>query len=78
MDINMKAQKVVWKVKKIREADYGCEERQPGEKLKVLVTIENAQGETDTFLEEDDWLYEHQIEEGSVWPEFRRQRKGRI
>ena len=42
--MNMEAQSV-WKVKKIREGDYGCEERQPGEKVKVLVTVENEQGE---------------------------------
>ena len=71
--MNMAAQSV-WKVKKIREGDYGCEERQPGEKVKVLVTVENEQGEVYTFLEEDDWLYENQIEEGSIWPEEIRQR----
>ena len=71
--MNMEAQSV-WKVKKIREGDYGCEERQPGEKVKVLVTVENEQGEVYTFLEEDDWLYESQIEEGSIWPEEIRQR----
>ena len=71
--MNMEAQSV-WKVQKIREGDYGCEERQPGEKVKVLVTVENEQGEVYTFLEEDDWLYENQIEEGSIWPEEIRQR----
>ena len=44
------------------------------EKVKVLVTVENEQGEVYTFLEEDDWLYENQIEEGSIWPEEIRQR----
>ena len=38
------------------------------------MTVENEQGEVYTFLEEDDWLYENQIEEGSIWPEEIRQR----
>ena len=59
---------MVWKVQKIREVDYGCEERQPGESLKVLVILENEQGEERRILEEDEWLYENQIEEGSLWP----------
>ena len=65
---------MVWKVQKIREADYGCEERQPGESLKVLVILENEQGEERRILEEDEWLYENQIEEGSLWPEKKSQK----
>ena len=30
-----------WKVRRIQEADYGCEERPAGEPLQVLVTLEN-------------------------------------
>lgn len=36
----------MWKIKKIADADYGCEERLPGEKLRCLVTLENESGET--------------------------------
>ena len=42
-----------WKVKRIQEGDYGCEERQDDEKLLV----------------EDDWLYAKGIDEGDPWPQ---------
>lgn len=31
----------MWYVRKIEEADYGCEERMPGEPLMVLITLES-------------------------------------
>ncbi len=31
----------MWFVSRIAEADYGCEERMPGEPFKVLVTFES-------------------------------------
>ena len=34
----------MWSVTRIDEADYGCEERMPGEPLLVLVTIESDDG----------------------------------
>ena len=37
-------------------------------------SVWKVKGEVYTFLEEDDWLYENQIEEGSIWPEEIRQR----
>ena len=58
-----------WKVRRIQEADYGCEERQPGEPLKVLVTLENPAGEQKMLLVADDWLYANGIDEGSIWTE---------
>ena len=60
--------RVVWRVKRIQEADYGCEERLDGEKLKVLVTLEDDQGGQRQLLVEDDRLYENGIDEGSEWP----------
>lgn len=34
----------MWTVTRIDEADYGCEERMPGEPLLVLITIECDDG----------------------------------
>ena len=60
---------MVWKVKNVWEADYGCEERLPGEPLKCLVELENEAGDMKQLTVEDDWLTEQGIEEGSSWPE---------
>ena len=57
----------MWKIKEILEADFGCEERQPGEQLKCLVRLENEEGETRELEGEDEWLYEQGLDEGSVW-----------
>lgn len=58
-----------WTVLRIQEADYGCEERPEGEKQKVIVTLTDAGGRRKEILVEDDWLYENNIDEGSVWPD---------
>ena len=34
----------MWYVRRIEEADYGCEERMPGEPLMALVTLERDDG----------------------------------
>lgn len=59
----------MWKIKQIAEADFGCEERMPGEKLKCLVILENETGETRRLEVEDDWLTSQGLDEGSPWPE---------
>lgn len=59
----------MWKIKEILEADFGCEERQPGEKLKCLVRLENEEGQIRELEVEDEWLYEQGLEEGSIWEE---------
>ena len=58
-----------WIVKRIQEADYGCEERPEGEKTKVIVTLSDTAGRRKELLVEDDWLYEKGIDEVSSWPE---------
>ncbi len=60
---------MTWKVIQIQEADYGCEERLPGEKTKVIVMLQSEMGEQKQLTVEDDWLYENGIDEGSLWPE---------
>ena len=40
----------MWSVTRIDEADYGCEERMPGEPLLVLVTIESDDGRMCRFV----------------------------
>ena len=58
----------MWKIQKILEADYGCEERLPGEKLKCLVNLENETGQTKQVEMEDEWLRENNLDEGSILP----------
>lgn len=59
----------MWTVARIDEADFGCEERLPGEPLKVLVTIESDDGRECQFECADTWLTCQGIDEGDEWPE---------
>ena len=58
-----------WKVKRIQEDDYGCEERQENEKTKVIVTLVDKNGQERQIRVEDDWLYAKGINEGNPWPD---------
>ena len=58
-----------WKVKRIQEDDYGCEERQENEKTKVIVTLADKNGQERQIQVEDDWLYAKGINEGDLWPD---------
>lgn len=58
-----------WRVKRIQEGDYGCEERTEEERNRVIVTLENQGGQIRQVMADDDWLYSRGIDEGSVWPE---------
>ena len=64
---NIKEYIYMWKIKQIAEADFGCEERLPGEKLKCLVILENEKGETRWLEVEDEWLTKQGLDEGSTW-----------
>ena len=46
----------MWKVKQIFDGEYGCEERQPGEKEKYLVILENEHGEEKSFPAAEEWI----------------------
>ena len=59
----------MWIVKRIDEADYGCEERMPGEPLLSLVTLECDDGRECSFEMPDDWLRLQDIDEGDEWPD---------
>lgn len=59
----------MWKVTRIDEADFGCEERLPGEPLLVLVTIENDDGRVERFECAEDYLLAQNISEGDEWIE---------
>lgn len=59
----------MWYVSRIEEADYGCEERMPGEPLLSLVTLESDDGRECQFEVPEDWLCNQGIEEGDEWPE---------
>lgn len=57
----------MWTIARIDDADYGCEERLPGEPLMVLVTIEHEDGKRLQFEVKDDWLMEQGLDEGDEW-----------
>ena len=59
----------MWFVNRIAEADYGCEERMPGEPLMALVTLESDDGRECRFEVSEDWLCNQGIDEGDEWPE---------
>lgn len=56
-------------IKRIDEADFGCEERLPGEPLRVLVTLENEDGIEYQFECADNYLISMGLDEGDEWPE---------
>lgn len=55
----------MWKIKHIYEADYGCEERLPRDKLKCLVELEDENGLRKSIEVEDEWLRLNNLNEGS-------------
>ena len=59
----------MWTIQRIDEADYGCEERLPGEPLMAVVTLENDMGEILQFEMPDNWLLTQGLNEGDEWPE---------
>lgn len=59
----------MWTIKRIDEADFGCEERLPGEPLMVLVSLESDDGRVIQFEAADNWLTVQELSEGDEWPE---------
>ena len=57
----------MWYVSRIEEADYGCEERMPGEPLLALVILESDDGRECRFEVSEDWLLYQGIKEGDEW-----------
>ena len=56
-----------YKVLKIEEdIDFGCEERQPGEKLTSVVLLEREDGCEMSLRHDDGLLYERDINEGDL------------
>ena len=49
----------MWHVRRIEEADYGCEERMPGAQLMVLITLECDDGRECKLEVSEDWLMYH-------------------
>lgn len=58
----------MWVIKQISEADFGCEERMPGEVLMALVTLADEYGRIQTLEVADDWLTARGLDEGDEWP----------
>lgn len=59
----------MWCVSRIEEADFGCEERMPGEPLMALVTLESDDGRECQLEVAEEWLINQGIDEGDEWPE---------
>ena len=56
-----------YKVIRIEEnMDFGCEERQPGERLMSVVILEREDGREISLKHDDERLYERDINEGDI------------
>ena len=56
-----------YKVIRIEEdMDFGCEERQPGERLMSVVILECEDGREISLKHDDERLYERDINEGDI------------
>ena len=53
----------------IEEADYGCEERMPGQPLMVIVSVECEDGRYLSFPAPDEMLLNAGIDVGDEWPD---------
>lgn len=58
----------MWKIKKIFDGDYGCDELGPGQRPKVSVTLMDDAGNEKLVSVEDEWLMENGLDVGSEWP----------
>jgi hypothetical protein len=59
----------MWTITKIEEADYGCEERLPGEPRMLLITLESEDGAEVRFEAAENWVEMQALDEGNEWPE---------
>lgn len=59
----------MWIIARIDEADYGCEERLPGEPLMLLITLEREDGAVIQFEVAEKWIEMQGLNEGDEWPE---------
>lgn len=61
------AENMQYKVLRIEEnIDFGCEERQPGERLMSVVLLEDEDGREISLKHDDGLLYERNINEGDI------------
>jgi len=58
-----------WTIARIDDADFGCEERLPGEPLMVLVSLESEDFRVTQFEVAEDWITLQKLSEGDEWPE---------
>ena len=56
----------MWTIKRIDEADFGCEERLPGGLLMVLVCDDGRMLQLEVA---DNWLTMQELDEGDEWPD---------
>lgn len=58
----------MWIINSIFEADFGCEERMPGEPLMVTVQLSCDDGRICRLDVPDVWLENQGLDEGDEWP----------
>lgn len=46
----------MWTIERIDEADFGCEERLPGEPFMLLITLESEDGAVISFEVAENWM----------------------
>lgn len=59
---------MIWTIERIDDADFGCEERMPGEPLMSLVSLRGDDGRLVKIEAPDIWLRNQQLDEGDEWP----------
>lgn len=59
----------MWTIERIDEADFGCEERMPGEPKMLLITLESDDGSEIQFEVAENWIESQSLDEGDEWPE---------
>jgi hypothetical protein len=59
----------MWTIVKIEEADYGGEERLPGEPRMLLITLESEDEAEIRFEATENWIEMQGLDEGDEWPE---------
>ena len=59
----------MWKIIRIQEDDFGCEERPEDWEPQVIVTLEDDSGHRRQLRAADRLLLEQGLDVGSIWPE---------
>ena len=55
----------IYRVEKIYEDDFGCEERAEGHEPQVIVILRDPAGNEISVKQADAWMYQQEVDEGS-------------